>query len=682
MNVFCNRSFYPVLTLVCGIAGCAALRADDVTINRFKDASELAGWRFDYGGVTNLIAFDPSQDAANSPTSGCMKVSFGFDAAALGASGNNKGAVTIDFPTALDGSAYLSMEMDLKMAPGSATTGASNSGFFQMVIRNGGNYTFNSQFGANVSTNDGWRHISVPPAGPRDDIRAITLELFGGAGLSGPVTFYVDNLKFTKPSSAIDLYVSRFDNASSANGWLFDYGGVTNLFVFDPSEDASNNPASGSLRITFGFDTTLFGNNVGALTFDLPSPLSGPNLLSLEMDVKVLPGSATDGSGNSGYLQLGLRTAPFYDFEPQIATYLRADDGWRHLRVAPLTGQLDDVRAITLELSGSDSLSGPVTFYIDNLKFTAMAGPPPGPTLLMERPIRGLNFIPSSGQYERQNIGTVNSSGMSWIGAPETVTYSVTIDQYPGAAHSGFQTHLFLVAGAPGIGSSPDYSQPDVVFFDIQSVAGGTAAAAFRYKINEPNGNSFLYGAGTLGLTANPVPVGTWQLTFDHDTNATVTAPGGAIGTFTLPPSAAAHFADPLTLYLGAQANAAGNVGQTVVVSRFRLTRGATTVLDDDFLADEDLNTATWQIAAGTPAGVQLVGASAAFWLDWTTPDSGFVLQSTSDVADPNSWLPIGWTATQMGSLKRILVNTFNANPDPNKNYEPNPTQSFFRMLK
>src|ERR1051326_340354 len=166
----------------------AECRADDVVVSQFNDASSLSRWHFDYGGVTNLLEFDAGQDASNNVASGSLKVTFGFNAAALNPSGNNKGAVTLDLSSPLDGSTFLTMEMDLKIDVGSAADGAGNSGFFQMVIRNTGNYDFNSQFGANVSTNSGWRHISMAASGARSDIRAITLELYGGAGLTGPVS--------------------------------------------------------------------------------------------------------------------------------------------------------------------------------------------------------------------------------------------------------------------------------------------------------------------------------------------------------------------------------------------------------------------------------------------------------------------------------------------------------------
>jgi hypothetical protein len=660
-------------------------RAEDVIVNQFNDAGELSRWRFDYGGVTNLIEFDAAQDASNNVASGSMKVTFGFDAATLNASGNNKGAVTIDLSTPQDGSQYLTMEMDLKIDAGSAADGSGYSGFFQMVIRNGGGYTFNSQFGASVSATNGWRHISVPPSGARDDIRAITLELFGGAGLTGPVSFHVDNVKFTKPSSVADLFISQFNSAAALTGWRFDYGGVTNQFVFDSTQDASNNPASGSLKVIFGFNAATLnpaGNNKGALTLDLPTPIDGSAFLSMEMDLKIIPGSAADASGNSGFFQMVIRNSGFYDFSSELGSNVSTNDGWRHLRAAPLTGEFNDIRAITIELYGGAALTGPVTFLIDNVKFTRLAGPPPGPKMAIERPRRGLNLIPTSGQYQRQNIASVSSSGYSWIGISEPVAYTVTIHDYPDSSHSGFQTHIFLVAGTPGTDSAPDYSEPNVVFLDIQNRADGAAAAAFRYKINEPNGNSFLYGAGTLGAVTNPTPLGTWKMTFTQDTNVTVAAPDGSTGTFTLPSAAAALFNDPLTVYLGDQPNAGANVGQTAILSRFKVTVGNATLLDDDFLADEILDAATWQIAAGDANGVQLVGSDAAFWLSWTTPDSGYQLQNSSNLADPNSWTLTGWTVPQMGSLKRILVHSAVPNPDPARTYEPDPNYSFFRLLK
>ena len=656
--------------------------AEEIFISQFNDAGGLAGWRFDYGGVTNLFEFDASQDSSNNPASGSLKVTFGFDAASLSGSGNNKGALTIDLGTPIDASTFVTMEMDIKIETGSAADGAGNSGFFQMVIRNTGSYQFNSQFGGNVSSNAGWRHISVAPTGSREDIRAITLEIFGGTALTGPVTFHVDNIKFTKPIVTTDVVVDRFDDGLLAAFWRFDYGGVTSLLQFDPTQDAAGNPASGSLKTTLGFnaDFDTNGNNKGAITLDLPSPLAGAAYLTMEMDVKVEPGSAADGSGNSGFFQMVIRNTITYEFISQGGVNVSSNGGWRHV-VANLTGAHDDIYAITLELYGGAALTGPVTFYIDNLKFTAPGGGPPPPTLFVERPLRGLNLTPTSGQFQRQNIATV-ANNFGWIGRPDPITYSLAIGKYPDASHAGFQTHIFLVPGNPGTDSAPDYSQPHIVFLDIQRQASGGAFASLHYKVNEPAGNNFLYGQGTLGGVGSAIAEGTWTLTLSQDTNVTVTAPDSTSGTFVIPPADAALFAGAITVYIGDQPNSGGNVGQTAIFNSFRITSGGQTLLEDNFLTADILNSTLWRVAAGDAAGVQLVAPDAIFWLGWSLPDSGFSLQASGNLADPNSWLDPGLTVPVAGAARRVLIHAFTETPVAGKVYAPSASHAFFRLSK
>ena len=680
MKVF-SRSIVVALAVLAAIT--QQIRGDDIFVSQFNNAGSLSGWRFDYGGVTHSIEFDGAHDANNDSASGSMKITLGFDAAALNPSGNNKGGITIDLPAGLDGSSYLTMEMDLRIDPSSATDGGGNTGYFQMVIRNGGNYDWNPQFGGNVKTNEAWQHISVTAVGARDNIRGITLELYGGGGITGPVVLYVDNLKFTKVTPARDIVVSRFDDASSIANWRFDYGGVTNLIAFAPSQDASNNPASGSLKVAFGFDSALdlSENNKGAVTLDLSTPYDASTYQTLEVDVKLDPASATDAGGNSGYFQLVVRYGSFYDWNPQFGGNLRIGDGWRHIRIAPPVAPVSDVSAFTIELSGGAGLSGPVTFYVDNLKFTTTNVPPPSPTMAVQFPGRGLNLIPTSGQYQRQNIVSTNDPGYGWVGSTEPVTYSLTIHKYPDASHTGFQTHMFLIPGQP-TDSAPDYSQPNLIFLDIQSQNGGGAYVQFRYKVNEPAGNTFLYGAGTLGGVSSPSSLGTWSMTFTDDTNVTVTAPGGAVGNFKLPAAAAALFANPIAVWVGDQPNSGGNIGQTVILSGVRVTKGAATLLDDDFLADENLDSQKWQVFAGDPAGVRVIGSDAAYWLTWTTPDGGFRLQYTPSPEDPDSWVNSTWPAPPlMGPLKRILVYHYTDTPQPGKIYEPSPDHAYFRLF-
>jgi hypothetical protein len=494
------------------------------------------------------------------------------------------------------------------------------------------------------------------------------------------VVFHVDNIKFTKPTLSRDVFVSQFNDASTISDWRFDYGGVTNLIDFEPSQDASNNPASGSMKVAFGFDAALdaTGNNKGAITLDLDTPIDASSYQTLELDVKIDPASATDVSGNSGYFQLVVRYGGFYDWNPQFGGNLRIDDGWRRIRIAPPVPPVDDIYGFTMELYGGAGLTGPVTFYIDNLKFTTTNVAPPQPVMAIEKPTRGLNLIPTSGQHQRQNIVATNDPGFGWVGSAEPITYSLTIHKHPGASHAGFQTHMFLIPATP-TDSAPDYSQPHVIFLDIQGQAGGAAYAAFRYKVNEPSGNAFLYGAGTLGGVSSPGPIGTWSVTFTDDTNVAVAAPGGAVANFTLPADAAAFFSNPVAVWVGAQPNSGPNIGQIVVLSGVQVTKGSTTLLEDDFAA-ESPDAQKWQVFAGDPVGVRVVGSDAAFWLSWTIPDSGFVLQATSALQDTGSWVPMSWTVPLIGSAKKILVDHYTETPQLGKANAPSASHAFFRL--
>ena len=54
--------------------------------------------------------------------------------------------------------------------------------------------------------------------------------------------------------AADDVIIRQFDDASTISGWRFDFGGVTRQLEFDVTQDANSNPASGSMKVTFGFD--------------------------------------------------------------------------------------------------------------------------------------------------------------------------------------------------------------------------------------------------------------------------------------------------------------------------------------------------------------------------------------------------------------------------------------------
>jgi hypothetical protein len=185
-------------------------------VDTFDNAGEVGNWRYDFGlPPANLsLSWDSTMDANNNANSGAMKASILFDATQ---GGNNKMAFTIDFFPAADASVYPTLDMDFKIQPGSAESfnpGSGIYGYEQWAIRNTGNYNYQSEGGRNfgLGTPAGtWFHVSIPTSSfsqPIDQMRALTLQLYGGPGhnLNGNVTFWMDNIVFTpEPSAAVIL---------------------------------------------------------------------------------------------------------------------------------------------------------------------------------------------------------------------------------------------------------------------------------------------------------------------------------------------------------------------------------------------------------------------------------------------------------------------------------------------
>src|SRR5258705_12680391 len=93
---------------------------------------------------------------------------------------------------------------------------------------------------------------------------------------------------------AADVVVNNFDAASEITQWRFDFGSVTHTESFDPTMDRNGNAASGSMKVTLNFDTSLGGNNKGAYTRDAFSPgVDGSSIsASLQFDLKIDSSSA------------------------------------------------------------------------------------------------------------------------------------------------------------------------------------------------------------------------------------------------------------------------------------------------------------------------------------------------------------------------------------------------------
>jgi hypothetical protein len=297
-------------------------------------------------------------------------------------------------------------------------------------------------------------------------------------------------------------------------------------------------------------------------------------------------------------------------------------------------------------------------------------------------------------EYQRTSIKLQNRFGGGWVGQ-SNVTYSFTITNFPSAAtYPGYQAHIFVTTGA-GNNSSLDYGESNVVWLNVQANADGTAFANFRYKIYEPQANTNMFGpeyiqtpplssAGTLIALGAPTVLGTWSMTFNQDTNVTVRGPGGVSTNFNLRADVPVPFVDPLNFVFGAQPNGSNNVGQVVVLADASITNEGTGValVSDNFMLDNSLDTTTtWSLLAQAPNSVQLFGNDPGQKIvQWTLPDTGFGLQTTTNLANPGSWTTLSGNEANSGfpavlysvSGNRVAI-------VPSANLGPN--QNFFRLF-
>ena len=492
-----------------------------------------------------------------------------------------------------------------------------------------------------------------------------------GVGLcAGLVWLAAADTKAATPLDDTVNYTNSFDNAASVTSWLYWYGNGSNnnAMTWDGTVDAANNPNSGSLLFETTFPASdqlawfgTFGNRWG---YDTEFRHDATKYTNIVVDIHVDPTSVIASNGTFGGLQIG-----FYDGPNQIGTQTipaSATNGWTRITqpIDPSTPGISSVSGIAFRIQTYNNFNNPighVKFWMDNLKLIVSPVKIPPPTLkALIKPVQGLNLLSSSAngnEFQRTSFRYNTTIGVGWLGATAPVTYALTITNFPSGVYTNYQAHIFITTGnaPPSFETAPDYNETNVIFFDVHQNFNGTASAYFRYKVNEPNANSNLFGmeyigpasAGTLaGLNASTV-LGTWSFTFNQDTNVTVTGPGGVSTNFTMRPEAVTNFAEPLNVLFGAQPNRQSeaaplaNIGQKVVLASVGITNGASTIIYDNFMADGAFDTLTWTPLAGDNNMVQLVPAGSAYWLQWTLPDQGFGLQISTNFAVPNSFVTV-----------------------------------------
>jgi hypothetical protein len=336
----------------------------------------------------------------------------------------------------------------------------------------------------------------------------------------------------------------------------------------------------------------------------------------------------------------------------------------------------------TWDNGGQPFLTSPVTMYIDNLRVRLGSVTNPPPTLSIQKVKPGLNFVQGSisGQFDRQNIRTVNSTtgtpiNYSWVGAATVgnpVTYSFNISQW-NAPDLNF--HIYITPGFGGESAS-DYNQTNVMILQIgQQPPDGTVVNLF-WKTNFPSGNS----TNIAVTVTNQSLLGTWQLRFTGNTAGAIIAPDSTSYPFTVDPHLVTGLANPVYISFGLNPKANTNtvLGESVVISQIGIhgvgsLSSVATITNDNFLVDSQLDTNIWVVNALFPASIVFVPTNTSYSVDWTIPDTGFSLVVTTNVKTLSSATSIATPKIALFPGSRVLV--------PNSSLPAGP-DAFFALVK
>ena len=190
-------------------------------------------------------------------------------------------------------------------------------------------------------------------------------------------------LVFSVPARAQLVYVvDQFDpsgvggnsyvGGQIGNVWGNWFGNAFQSLVWDATSDASNNPASGSMKINLNF------NNSGSIpnqfeVYDgfngISPPLNGLQYTNFQCDVRFAQGSATTG-GTFGYLQFGIAVGTGQDYFGGISVP-SSNTNWVHVSInlnATADTNLQSINDVLIHIYGP-SMSGTSTLWVDNTEF-------------------------------------------------------------------------------------------------------------------------------------------------------------------------------------------------------------------------------------------------------------------------------------------------------------------------
>jgi hypothetical protein len=489
--------------------------------------------------------------------------------------------------------------------------------------------------------------------------------VFQTSGGSSVTNIYINNVTLSgaqTPTIIVDQFNPTNNPYAGTN--VYANGDLTNIYanwfgtafsnvVWDPTMDAQGNPNSGSMEITASFGTnggdqfTLMDKGPGFTYAGLNPPITnGLGLLTFQCDVYYDPSSptwVTGGGTNYGQLRFGI--IPPYGPQDYFGSVLISvtNTGWVHVTL-PLNAALDpnllNFSGIMLGMDGASygNLQGVTRLWVDNLEFTYTNIVILPPTVMqISKPTPAMRlFTGSSGQYDRQEVATVDAS-QSWIGGSYPVSYSFTIKNLPEIIQ---QTHIFLIPVNSTPGASPygyngvDYTATNGLWLTIgtNALTAGNVWAVVSWKTNSPSANAYSANVA-LTITNPPSLFGTWTLTFNNHNSGTLTTPGASPVPFTInDPNIDTDFANPVIAYFGCQGNTLPPSGAYEDWATISVHGVSGVNENEDFTKYADGNlSSTWTNMSAAVQDLVIVSTNdtPAYWINWNLPATGLNIGSS-----------------------------------------------------
>lgn len=216
-----RRRFLPVTAGLAMASATCVCYAEDLIVDTFDSSAEVPQWPTDefpakpsnawekwWGdAITDGVSmsFDATMDAAGSATSGSLKLVADFDR--LNAK-EQYSVVKYLAATPVDGSQYLSLEMDVRFKPESVTRPDGTFGYLELGFSTAAplyGQIYARQLSIPASAATEWLHISAPinkATADIDRISGIHFKMWMGASNDpvGKSTMWVDNIKLIAPT--------------------------------------------------------------------------------------------------------------------------------------------------------------------------------------------------------------------------------------------------------------------------------------------------------------------------------------------------------------------------------------------------------------------------------------------------------------------------------------------------